>query len=431
MEVTEPASPDPGDSIPFPQIKPLKRKIYDQTTEETKTARMATNTKTITRPTVTTSNKFAPLQHLKEKEIQANPVSTKPNNSNNNNKKSMPTPLIMHGTFDNPETAKYWINIFNQNLKKGYTYKTTKENVIIHCRDNIEKANLSNLFTQMDQNHHTHRAPDEKTHAFVVRGLFQDPSLSEIKQDLADQGLEIVNIFKMKNTKFPLFLIITTKHITLKYLNNTIRHICHAKVNWELQHKKRLIIQCKNCQCWGHGATYCKAKPQCLKCAGMHKTIDCTKSRDLPAKCANCLGDHPANYVNCKAYTDKIEFINKNKNNKANITNKTNANLNLNSGKEFPKLPNTPNTQQIPTANATPIFNATTYQQNTRQTPAQSQTSDLNELIKQINLLNSQINVKNMIRALKDLNATLAQAGEDPQSRALAMVTFNWTSYGI
>lgn len=41
------------------------------------------------------------------------------------------------------------------------------------------------------------------------------------------------------------------------------------------------------------------AGPVCVKCAGNHRTIDCQQKRDVPPKCSNCAGAHPANYRGC------------------------------------------------------------------------------------------------------------------------------------
>lgn len=59
-------------------------------------------------------------------------------------------------------------------------------------------------------------------------------------------------------------------------------------------------------------------EPRCLKCAAVHLTNDCTKSKDSPAKCANCGDNHPANSINCSDYIARVNYIEKrfNKNSK-------------------------------------------------------------------------------------------------------------------
>ena len=61
--------------------------------------------------------------------------------------------------------------------------------------------------------------------------------------------------------------------------------------------------QCFHCQGFGHNAIECKSKARCLLCAGGHEFRNCPKkTNDQPVasmKCANCNGDHAANYGGC------------------------------------------------------------------------------------------------------------------------------------
>lgn len=62
--------------------------------------------------------------------------------------------------------------------------------------------------------------------------------------------------------------------------------------------------QCLNCQTYGHTRSYCSNSPRCVKCGGTHPTANCTKSPELPAKCAFCNGEHPASYKGCIVYKE-------------------------------------------------------------------------------------------------------------------------------
>jgi len=46
---------------------------------------------------------------------------------------------------------------------------------------------------------------------------------------------------------------------------------------------------------------YCSHEAQCVKCGENHQTIECTKDRNSPAKCALCAKDHTANFKGCPA----------------------------------------------------------------------------------------------------------------------------------
>lgn len=81
----------------------------------------------------------------------------------------------------------------------------------------------------------------------------------------------------------------------LRFLNNQVIKI-------EAPHRKFTIVQCTRCQQYNHTKTYCTLPYACVKCGGAHDTKICTKSRDVPAKCALCKGTHPANYRGCEIY---------------------------------------------------------------------------------------------------------------------------------
>ncbi|KAL0269179.1 UNVERIFIED_CONTAM: hypothetical protein PYX00_006991 [Menopon gallinae] len=48
-------------------------------------------------------------------------------------------------------------------------------------------------------------------------------------------------------------------------------------------------------------------RARCLKCGEEHWTKECTKNKEIPAKSANCGGDHPANSEKCRVYVRKLE----------------------------------------------------------------------------------------------------------------------------
>lgn len=70
---------------------------------------------------------------------------------------------------------------------------------------------------------------------------------------------------------------------------------------------KNSIIQCTRCQQYGHSKSYCNKPYICVKCGGFHNTKDCKKTKETPAKCALCGGDHPANYKGCEHYHKLIK----------------------------------------------------------------------------------------------------------------------------
>nr|CAI5847719.1 unnamed protein product [Callosobruchus analis]CAI5865709.1 unnamed protein product [Callosobruchus analis] len=104
-------------------------------------------------------------------------------------------------------------------------------------------------------------------------------------------------------------MLITDNKTKLNYLNNNVRFILNTKILWERRQSERPIIQCHRCQRWGHATSNCQRQPRCLKCAASHLTNECLKTRETPATCANCQGDHPANFSKCPVYVSRLELL--------------------------------------------------------------------------------------------------------------------------
>ncbi|CAH1384655.1 unnamed protein product, partial [Tenebrio molitor] len=120
--------------------------------------------------------------------------------------------------------------------------------------------------------YHTFTHRDEKTHAFVLRGLCQGPTEEDVRDALQDEKeVTVHKVYRMKGARRPCYL-------------------------------------CHRCQRWGHATSNCNAAPRCLKCAGDHYTY--THKDTVPegeVKCANCGGAHVASHVSCPAYKSRVQ----------------------------------------------------------------------------------------------------------------------------
>ncbi|KAF0759769.1 Uncharacterized protein FWK35_00027728 [Aphis craccivora] len=66
--------------------------------------------------------------------------------------------------------------------------------------------------------------------------------------------------------------------------------------------KRRGPPKFHNCQDYEHTKNYCNHEARCVKCDENHLTIECTKDRNNPVKCALCAKDHTANFKGCTAF---------------------------------------------------------------------------------------------------------------------------------
>ncbi|CAH0562889.1 unnamed protein product [Brassicogethes aeneus] len=277
---------------------------------------------------ITTQNKFDALNKTNDKTLAENneptPSTSQTNtetNKNNQNTRprtyrtntttkkdiNLPPPIIIAGKTD--MRHRETIETLKENLT-DFTVKHTKYNTIINIKKKEEYNNYIEILKENNSNFHTYTPQDEKTHAFVMRGLDAKITIPELKEALLkERQLETYNIFELKKTHRPLYMITTSSAVTLQWLNSNVQYIDHTRVFWERKKNKRTIIQCHRCQEWGHATTNCNNQFKCLKCAKEHPTNTCTKSKDTPATCANCEGNHPANSVDCPVYLYKITQI--------------------------------------------------------------------------------------------------------------------------
>ncbi|KAL4149757.1 hypothetical protein QTP88_003625 [Uroleucon formosanum] len=83
-----------------------------------------------------------------------------------------------------------------------------------------------------------------------------------------------------------------------------INYLCFTKVKFEAPHIRRDLVQCHRCQQYGHTKSYCNHVPKCVRCGDSHTSDQCSKSKDLPTKCALCSNAHLANYRGCTVHKD-------------------------------------------------------------------------------------------------------------------------------
>lgn len=157
---------------------------------------------------------------------------------------------------------------------------------------------------------------------------------------------------------------------------------------------------------WGHATTNCYRKPRCVKCAGEHYTNSCSLQRSEAPTCANCKGRHTASNMECPVYKFKIAKLLENQ-----------ATMPENPVPKYKPAP-------LPTRNIWEERRKTTAasasaiqpQAATRAEPIPGPStqrppaSDFDELQNQMSILNSLINIKETIKAIKALNSMLKEA---------------------
>ncbi|KAF0763514.1 Uncharacterized protein FWK35_00034534 [Aphis craccivora] len=121
----------------------------------------------------------------------------------------------------------------------------------------------------------------------------------EIINCLNDVGHKVISITNITHSAnklpLPLFNISLARNTNNREIFK-ITKLLNTIIKFEYTKRQLGPPQCHHCQKYGHTRNYCYRKPRCVKCGAEHFTDNCTKQLEEPAKCANCGGNHTANY---------------------------------------------------------------------------------------------------------------------------------------
>lgn len=138
-------------------------------------------------------------------------------------------------------------------------------------------------------------------------------------------------------------------------------------------------VQCHNCQLWHHTQATCKLAPKCVKCAGSHRSKDCTIVKGVDnVKCANCQGGHTANWGGCPKRPSNFKT--------------TNTNLNPNTRTPPPPDKTYENFPDLPNKQHAEHQNQTQYEK-----PKNNDLAEIWQLLKESNFFNKLKSIKNYL----------------------------------
>lgn len=444
--ITNLETPEAGGSkanLPAFTLVKRKRTQTPETTNEESIQKKAPKIAKYKAPALQLRNRYEPLAQSNttedlentgnEGETSGEPeINTEQTNTKTKPvKENPPPPIILHGK---PDVNEKLIEYLNQTVKKGFRIKHTAETTNIYISDFEEWKTFSDGLITTKTEYHTFNNRNQKTHAFVLRGLDHAPLPEELENELKNQhGIAVIKCYKMYKTKRPAYLVTTSSDVTLRNLIK-VKAVQHTIISWERYYNNKTIIQCHRCQGWGHATSFCYAAPKCLKCAADHWTKECTKNRDTPAKCVNCEGPHTANSVDCPTYMEKIQWIEakRQEHPRTQAGKQTQSTPNIYNNKAFPELSRYKTAPAPPDATSWNTSNQPQAQQRQVSNQSESELSGFNVLTGEFKTLNNLINVNAMLTAIRDLNKQLINCKTSVDKfTAFYNFTQNLDSYGI
>jgi len=126
---------------------------------------------------------------------------------------------------------------------------------------------------------HTNKLRENKSFRVVIKNVYPIISTKNIKNELQKIDYSVHQIINVLH-KSPILFVDLERTETKKDIFN-INHIQHTHVNVEEPHKTHDIIQCQNCQEYGHSRPSCAYHPRCVRCGQNHASSDWLNTKIL------------------------------------------------------------------------------------------------------------------------------------------------------
>lgn len=245
--------------------------------------------KTINDHWLATANRYQPLT-VEEAEMENETVP----------KVLKAPPIFVHGV----NNIKPLIELLNTLAKDNYETKLISGSQVKIQLKSTEKYNV--VITELKKRNtefHSFQCKEDKPFKVIIKNLHHTTDIDELTEEISHHGHEVTRITNMLNRQtknpLPMFIVDLKQSPNNKKIYN-IEFLMNSKIVIEPPYHKREIVQCKNCQRYGHTKQYCCRIPRCVKCTGDHHTSQCNrKDKCKEVKCVNCEGNHPANYKGC------------------------------------------------------------------------------------------------------------------------------------
>ena len=147
----------------------------------------------------------------------------------------------------------------------------------------------------------------------IIRGLDTELTEDEIKTQIKmEEKYEILNVFRFSRKHYTEqgdINCIPTQTVKITFRAQQLpKRVYIYFTTSEVEPYRILILQCRNCQKYGHYSKFCSNPTVCLVCAGNHPSQECTSK---VTKCHNCSLPHKANSTTCLIHQSQEQIRNK------------------------------------------------------------------------------------------------------------------------
>lgn len=275
--------------------------------------------------TIKNRNKTSPSQPqqtlnktttTQQKVAKEQPKKTSPTTSPTATKASArPPPIHIHNQqIGDTITLMKGSKIEKFNIKR---ISQSKHTLLIEDLDSYNSA--KQVLKEVETPYFTYTPKVEKPKTIVLKGLHENEDTNEIKNLIEEHGIQIINVTQLKTKhskrneqRLPLYIIQCAPDTNMGNIYK-ITSLNYQRVSWEPLKKSEVIMQCHQCQRFGHAAANCNLKYRCVKCKEDHEPGKCQiieKVDKNAVYCINCqTTGHPASYKGCPYYQATLERL--------------------------------------------------------------------------------------------------------------------------
>ncbi|GFV81550.1 nucleic-acid-binding protein from transposon X-element [Trichonephila clavipes] len=185
--------------------------------------------------------------------------------------------------------------------------KLTGKFLRITVQSNDEYRKLAQFLRHEGVEYKSFMLKSDRPIKLLIRGLPTSTKVEEIRVEIEREGFQIhkISLLQKFKTKAPMLLIY------LQLVNDakadTIFQFTEmfgtqiSSERYDNSRNKR-PNQCWRCQGFFHSSEVCHLPIKCFKCAGPHEAKNWNRAFEDPLICANCGGEHAANWRQCPRF---------------------------------------------------------------------------------------------------------------------------------
>ena len=201
-------------------------------------------------------------------------------------------------------------NKFFPDTEVDFAYLLPKGGISLHVKSKEERDHLIKEFPAeaFGGGVNPHPPKEPKSPYIYIKGVDTSIDKEEVRSALRAERVELSSIVRLKNSftgKPTRTLKVLCNNGSWKTLIDKVK-LTFKGILCQIEKEKEVrVIQCFNCQRFGHLSKNCGKNQCCPHCGNEHPRYHCT----LPAKCINCNGGHPAFSKSCPEYTKRVQHL--------------------------------------------------------------------------------------------------------------------------